>query len=110
VGDTMPARLVMQWEDAYRQYGAAFDHATRQEAGDPQAAEAVASASWQIAGVWRDMATAVPLPWWLLAALRAAADAFETQAHGWHVRAVHAQGTSSQRQPPGERRGYRRPG
>jgi hypothetical protein len=88
VVDTVPARLVSRWEEAYRQYGVAFDHAARMEAGDRQAAEAVAAASWQVAGLWRDMATAVPLSWWLLAALRAAADAFEAQARSWHAKAA----------------------
>lgn len=54
---TMPVQFVWRWERVYRRYEAAFDHATRQaQAGDRDAAEAVAAASWQFAGAWRNMA------------------------------------------------------
>jgi len=49
----------------------------------------MASASWDVATAWRDLATRAVLPWWVLAAVRAAADAFEQQAHDWHARAVY---------------------
>jgi len=58
---------------------------------------------------WRDIATAAVLPWWTLAALRAAAEAFEQQAHGWHARGDvdHGQPTSSGRPPdPRSRPGH----
>jgi hypothetical protein len=48
----------------------------------------MASASWDVATAWRDIATATALPWWSLAAVRAAADAFETQARDWHAQAA----------------------
>lgn len=80
--------LVARWEAAYRLYGEASEQAARAEAGDRGAAEAVAASSWQVASLWREMATETGLSWWALAALRAAAQAFEQQARDWHARAT----------------------
>lgn len=88
--DAQRPGLVTQWEAAYRAYGEASEHAARSVAGDPDAAEAVAAASWQVASLWRDIATSQEVPWWVLAALRAAAEVFEQQARDWQARAQHS--------------------
>jgi hypothetical protein len=82
---TAPPQLVQQWETAYQHYTNATEHATHTP-NDPHTAHLMASASWQVASLWRDIATATVLPWWALAALRAAAEAFEAQAQAWHAK------------------------
>ena len=62
--------LVVAWEDAYRRYESAE--------GDD-----VTEASWAVAGAWHNLAACAELPWWLSAAVRSAAQAFEHQAKAW---------------------------
>jgi hypothetical protein len=83
----MPEHLVSRWEAAYRQYGQASRSAASSVAGDRNAAQAMASASWEVAAVWREMESLSDLPWWVLAAVGAAAQAFEFQARDWNARA-----------------------
>jgi hypothetical protein len=92
-----PETLIARWEAAYRQYTEATRLAGRANAGDRAAAEALASTSWAVATTWRDLATTVVLPWWALAALRAAAEAFEAQARTWHTRAIDSISNTSRR-------------
>jgi len=47
----------------------------------------MARASADVAAVWREMTP--DMPWWELAALGAAAQAFERQAQDWTARANH---------------------
>lgn len=82
----VPVRLVQQWEKAYRQYGQASAHAARSAAGDRAAARAVAKTSREVAAVWHEIAKMPGLPWWVLAAVRAAAQVFESQARDWKAR------------------------
>ena len=49
----------------------------------------MARASADVAAVWREMTAEPDMPWWELAALGAAAQAFERQAHDWTARAKH---------------------
>ena len=42
-----------------------------------------------VAAVWREMTVEPDVPWWELAALGAAAQAFERQAQDWTARAKH---------------------
>jgi hypothetical protein len=83
---TMPAALIARWESAYRQYANLAQVIGRSECVRSDEAHAMASASWDVATAWREMATTAVLPWWVLAAIRAAADAFEQQAHDWNAR------------------------
>lgn len=66
--------LIRAWEDAYRRYGSA-------------AGADVAPASRAVAMAWRDIACTSGLPWWMLAAVESAAEAFEEQAEQWEARA-----------------------
>ncbi|HKS46869.1 MAG TPA: hypothetical protein VJT49_17515 [Amycolatopsis sp.] len=66
--------LIRAWEDAYRRYGSA-------------AGANVAPASRAVALAWRDIASTSRLPWWVLAAVESAAEAFEDQAEQWEARA-----------------------
>lgn len=66
--------LIRAWEDAYRRYGSA-------------AGANVAPASRAVALAWRDIACTSKLPWWVLAAVESAAEAFEDQAEQWEARA-----------------------
>jgi hypothetical protein len=95
----VPVRLVERWERAYRQYGQASTRAARSPAGDRPAARAVAATSREVAAIWREIATTPGLPWWVLAALRAAADAFEAQARDWQARSEFEGGASPARAP-----------
>jgi hypothetical protein len=55
--------------------------------GDRAVARHMASASVNVALVWRQMAAEPDMPWWSVAALSAAAQAFEYQARDWTARA-----------------------
>src|SRR4051794_19299016 len=59
--------LIHAWEDAYCWYGVA------------SGAE-IAPASRAVALAWRDLVCTSTLPWWVLAAVESAAQAFEDQA------------------------------
>jgi hypothetical protein len=72
--------LVDGWEAAYRTYGHASEALGRSGDGDPAAAWRLASASAEVAVAWRRIAAGSQLPWWLLAAVESAAQAFESQA------------------------------
>src|SRR5882724_6991677 len=71
---------VREWEAAYRKYGHASDALARSDDDDPVAAWEMATASWNVAAAWRNIASAGRLPWWSLAAVESAAEAFEAQS------------------------------
>lgn len=68
----VPDVLVDRWQAAYGAYSAV----------EGDRAELV-RLSLDVAAVWRDMAAVPGLAWWLVAALSAAAEAFERQAQEW---------------------------
>src|SRR5262249_44923782 len=70
-------------------YGEASKAAASSVAGDRDAAREMAAASWEVAAAWREMESTADIPWWALAALCAAAQAFEIQARDWNARAAH---------------------
>jgi hypothetical protein len=49
----------------------------------------MARASADVAAVWREMAGEPDMQWWSVAALCAAAQAFEYQSRDWSARAKH---------------------
>jgi hypothetical protein len=51
----------------------------------------MARASRDLAVVWREMAAEPDMPWWLVAGLGAAAQAFDNQARDWAARAKHVE-------------------
>lgn len=61
-----PEELISAWEDAYREYGEDADEDLR-------------GTSRAVAKAWCALAESVDLPWWLYAAVRSAAEAFEVQ-------------------------------
>jgi len=83
--------LIRAWEDAYRRYGSA-------------AGANVAPASRAVAMAWRDIACTSRLPWWMLAAVESAAEAFEDQAEQWEARARQTAKSWSCRHRPGTKR------
>lgn len=87
----VPDELVRRWEGAYRRYGAA-DQATDSATGSAErgAAREFAVASRDVAAAWRDMERVPGLPWWVVAALVAGAQAFEVQAREWAARAEYS--------------------
>jgi hypothetical protein len=96
----MSERLVRSWEAVYREYGTASQRLRSAEAGDPTVARHMARASADVAAVWRDMAAESDLPWWSVAALCAAAQAFEYQSRDWSARAKYEiTGSSPSRRP-----------
>ncbi len=82
----VPEQIVRAWEGAYRQYGQVNEMVTRMPADDPVGAWYMANASWAVATAWREIATVARMPWWLLAAVESAAEAFEAQARDWEAR------------------------
>jgi hypothetical protein len=85
-GEMASEKSTRAWEAAYRQYGRAWETTARCAKGDPAAAREMASASWAVAGAWRQIAAAATLPWWTLAAIESAAAAFEAQAREFQAR------------------------
>ena len=79
--------LVQRWESAYRRYGETSKTVAVARSGDRGVAGEMAAASSDIAAMWREMESSVDLPWWILAALSTAAQAFEFQARDWKARA-----------------------
>lgn len=93
-------RLIAQWEAVYREYGSASERVTAAEPGDRAVARHMARASRDVAVVWREMAAEPDMSWWSIAALWAAAQAFEVQAKDWAARAKHdGAGSVSSRRP-----------
>jgi hypothetical protein len=82
----VPEQVVRAWEGKYRQYGQVNEMVSRMPTDDPVAAWHMATASWAVANAWREIATVSRLPWWLLAAVESAAEAFEAQARDWEAR------------------------
>jgi hypothetical protein len=82
----VPDKLVQRWEAAYRRYGTASEAAVRSRPVHPDQARAMATASREVAASWRQMSAVQGLPWWALAALAAAAEAFEGQSREWEQR------------------------
>jgi hypothetical protein len=82
-------KLIVRWEAVYREYGSASEMVGRSVPGDGAVARRMARASADVAAVWREMSSEPDMPWWELAALGAAAQAFERQAQDWTARAKH---------------------
>lgn len=83
----MPEALVRRWETMYSEYGRASEMVNKSEPGNRMVARQMAQASENVALVWRQMAAEPNIPWWSVAALSAAAQAFEFQARDWTARA-----------------------
>lgn len=79
--------LVRRWEAAYRRYGEASKASAATSASDPDAARAMVITSQEVAWAWRALESALDMPWWMAAAVGAAAQAFEFQARDWAGRA-----------------------
>lgn len=90
-------RLVSRWEAVYREYGTVSALVSVSEPGDRMVAERMARASRNVAAVWREMESEPDLAWWAVAAVKAAAQAFEYQARDWAARANHDEGGGSAR-------------
>jgi hypothetical protein len=85
--EMMSEGLVRRWETAYAEYGRASEMVSNSVPGDRVVARHMALASGNVALVWRQMAAEPDMPWWSVAALSAAAQAFEYQARDWTARA-----------------------
>lgn len=83
----VPDGLVRRWEAVYREYGLASEMVNTSVPGDRAVARQMARASEDVAIVWRQMAAWPEVPWWLVAAMTAAAQAFEYQSRDWTARA-----------------------
>jgi hypothetical protein len=79
-------RSVQMWEEAYRQFGHASVMSARAAKSDKSAAWQFAEASRAVSPTWRQIAVVGDLPWWTLAAVESAAQAFEGQAREWEAR------------------------
>lgn len=72
------------WEEAYRAYASVNEAVARSRSVDADTAGAMAVASSAVASSWRALAaSAREQPWWVLAAVGSAAQAFEEQARHW---------------------------
>ncbi|HET9142263.1 hypothetical protein [Actinophytocola sp.] len=84
----VPAELETHWETAYRGYCVAARQAAAAPPDDQNVARLMVSTSAEVAAAWRDLQDVPDLPWWALAALAAAVEAFEAQARDWALRVV----------------------
>jgi hypothetical protein len=80
-----PDPLILAWESAYRCYGEA-SRTMPPTGNDPAAVWQMAATSMAVALAWRQIARSRPLPWWTLAAVESAAQAFESQGREWEAR------------------------
>jgi hypothetical protein len=78
----VPADLIERWEAAYRRYCDVSSVATVRIT-----ARAMAVASRDVAIAWRQISLQTGLPWWTLAAVGSAAQAFELQAGEFFIHA-----------------------
>lgn len=86
-GVMVSEELLQRWETAYGDYGLAAELVANSEPGDRAVARAMARASSAVAAVWREIEVAPGLPWWQVAAVSTAAQAFEFQSRDWTARA-----------------------
>lgn len=80
-------KLLQRWETVYREYGLTSELVGHSAPGDRAVARRMARASTALAGAWREIEVEPGLPWWVVAALSTAAQAFEAQARDWSARA-----------------------
>lgn len=91
--------LARRWEAVYREYGLASEMVNKSEPGDRAIARRMARSSEDVAAVWRLMVKEPDLPWWAVAALVAAAQAFEYQARDWAARAKYDRESAPRKGP-----------
>ena len=77
---------IRSWESAYRNYGQVRNVPVVPSEISAELRRQMVSASWAVASAWRQIARTRRLPWWLLAAVESAAQAFEAQARDWEAR------------------------
>src|SRR3954451_6216375 len=72
---------VEAWEQAYRDYMAAWEHG--RAVLSPVSAANTADAARGVSRAWRELAQVRGLPWWCVAALESAAEGFADLARDW---------------------------
>ncbi|WP_432847323.1 hypothetical protein ACQPXB_41600 [Amycolatopsis sp. CA-161197] len=72
---------VEAWEQAYRDYMAAWEHG--RAVLSPVSATNTANAARRVSRAWHELAQARGLPWWCVAALESAAEGFADLAREW---------------------------
>lgn len=82
----VPEQMVKRWESAYRFYQEANLIAGSGRVSEVAVADMV-RASREVATAWRAFSYVDELPWWAVAAVATAAQAFEGQAREWERRA-----------------------
>lgn len=81
----VPESMVTRWEGVYRYYEQANKIAGSGRVNAVVVADMV-RASREVAAAWRVFTRADGLPWWVVAAVTTAAQAFDTQAREWERR------------------------
>ena len=72
---------VEAWEQAYRDYMAAWEHG--RAVLSPMSATNTANAARRVSRAWHELAQSRGLPWWCVAALESAAEGFAELAREW---------------------------
>jgi hypothetical protein len=80
-----PDRPTNDWAITYRRYGLTAESAAGSGRRDLAATSEMVHASLAVAATWRAIASVTGLPWWVLAAVETAAQAFEAQASEWEI-------------------------
>lgn len=73
-------KVLSAWEAAYRRYGRASDDMARSPRRDVRAVRELTDPSRAVDFTWRAITSDPQLPWWVVAAVSSAAEAFEEQA------------------------------
>jgi hypothetical protein len=81
----VPEAMVTRWEGVYRFYEQANQVAGSGRVNAVVVADMV-RASREVAAAWRVFTRVEGLPWWALAAVTTAAQAFDAQAREWERR------------------------
>jgi hypothetical protein len=90
-------KLVKRWEAVYREYGVASEMVNNSHPGDRAVARHMSRTSYDVAAAWRQLGAEPDMPWWAVAALGAAAQAFEYQGRDWAARAKHDESSTANR-------------
>ncbi|MFD8492386.1 hypothetical protein [Amycolatopsis sp. NPDC059657] len=89
--------LVKEWETSYREYAAVSEIVGASEVEVSGGARAMASTAWNVSQAWHAIAAAHGLPWWAIAAVESAAQAFEEISREWDERAENSETQGRQR-------------
>jgi uncharacterized protein (DUF2249 family) len=107
--DMVPPERVDRWQAVYSEY-TAMDRMERVEQVSPHYPVQMARLSAEVAAAWRHLGAVPRLPWWMVAALTNAAEAYEGQARSWALTRAGSGRPTERENRPGPQQGEPRRG